>query len=103
MTNRRKLEILESLPTDRNGDLILTPEACESWLPCQADDLPKAEAWAVEFDERFIGDYSIKTMPRRVLKEYFEGLKKYQLEFWKAHKDEIKVTLAAEILNEYIE
>ena len=105
MTDKQKAEIMHKLDHSKRGDLILNPTACADWIPTQDDDAAAtpAEAWTTAFNEIIIGtEYgTAKTMTKKVLAEYFEGLKEYQLHFWRFHADKIKATIDGDLLNEY--
>jgi len=105
MTNEKKLAILHSLDRAKNGDLVLNPTACAEWIPTQNDDdaATPAEAWTIAFDEIIIGtEYgSSRAMSKKVLAEYFKGLKAYQLQFWRDNAEKIKATIGGDLVNEY--
>ena len=105
MTNEKKLAILHSLDRAKDGDLILNPESCADWIPCQDDEnsCTPSEAWAVAFDAFIIGtEYGHSyAMNKATLAEYYKGLKDYQLKFWRDHAEKIKATIDGDILNEY--
>ena len=102
----RPAEIVRELERTKQGDAILTPEACAAWLPGMDMDLPsEAMAWTAAFEELIVGTEidSSPAMNKRTRETYFRQLKAFQLAFWRQHAGQIRARIDAELLPEYEE
>ena len=107
MNHSERLTILRRLRYTKifGGGLVLTPWDNEKWIPGQDQGETitgtAAEDWTRAFNEHIVGtDYTPGVLPPALLKEYYEGLQEFQLNFWKAFHDQIFAIVSVDYLDE---
>lgn len=107
MNHWERLTILRRLRYTKihGGGLVLTPWDNEKWIPGQdrGETITgtEAEDWTRAFNENIVGtDYAPSVLPPALLKEYYERLQEFQLDFWKEFHDQIFAVVSVDYLDE---